>query len=158
MPDASPACNSTSEDAVSHYVEGAVSRLRSMGLRITAPRRALLAALASSRRPVGAYQLRDRVRESGGNIDVVSAYRILAGLVEAGLAHRIVAIDGYVACTAHHQGDHQTEHLVCSKCGCVEELPIPSGASAEIGVSASRQGFQADLTRVEVLGTCEHCR
>jgi Fur family zinc uptake transcriptional regulator len=114
--------------------------------------------LAQTRKPLGAYQIREEVGEAGGKIDVVSVYRILAALVEAGLAHRIGSVDGYLACPSSHSGDHGTEHLICTSCGCVEEIPIPQTAMSEIGVAGSRLGFMGQATRVEVLGVCEHCR
>jgi Fur family zinc uptake transcriptional regulator len=152
------ACNLVSETDIERFERSAVARLKELGMRITAPRRKVLRALATSRRPLGAYQIRDNVKSEGGKVDVVSVYRILAALVEAGLAHHIGTVDGYLACTGQHSGAHGTEHLICQKCGCVEELPIPKPALAEIGVAASRMGFLSDQTRVEVLGICEHCR
>lgn len=152
------ACNEAGSAEIERFEQTAVGRLRALGLRVTAPRRMVLRALATSRRPLGAYQIRDRVRAAGGKVDVVSVYRILSALVEAGLAHHIGSVDGYLACTGQHSGAHGTQHLICRKCGCVEELAIPSSAMAEIGVAASRMGFLSDQTRVEVLGVCEHCR
>lgn len=151
-------CNETDQTEIERFEQTAVGRLRGLGLRVTGPRRMVLRALATSRKPLGAYQIRDRVREAGGRVDVVTVYRILSALVEVGLAHHIGSVDGYLACTGQHSGAHGTEHLICQKCGCVQELPIPNSAMSEIGVAASRMGFLSDQTRVEVLGICEHCR
>jgi Fur family zinc uptake transcriptional regulator len=158
MDSPSTTCNAVTDAEIDRFERVAVSRLKSLGMRITGPRKAVVRALAASRRPLGAYQIRDKVQGDGGKVDVVSVYRILAALVEAGLAHHIGSLDGYLACSGHHSGAHGTEHLICQKCGCVEELPIPSSALSEIGVAASRMGFLSEETRVEVLGTCEHCR
>lgn len=151
-------CYLVSEDEVDRYEATALSRLKELGLRVTGPRRLVLRALAASRRPLGAYQIKEKVAEHGGKVDVVSVYRILSGLTEVGLVHHIGSVDGYLACSGMHTGAHQTEHLICTKCGCVEEIPIPSSAISEIGVSAARIGFSPSQTRVEVLGICSHCR
>ena len=151
-------CSLVEPGDVERYESSAVDRLKQQGLRVTKPRKSVLRTLASTRRPLGAYQIRDRVHEAGERIDVVSVYRILASLVEAGLAHHIGSVDGYLACWSKHTGVHQTQHLICDKCGCVEEMPIPSSALSEIGVASSRFGFLTQLTRVEVTGVCSHCR
>ena len=155
MSPSEPKCNSVETEAAEQFVGRALERLKALGMRLTGPRRMVVRA---RRKPLGAYQIRDQVLAAGGKIDVVSVYRILAGLVEAGLAHRIGSVDGYLACSGVHSGDHQTEHLICKVCGCVEEIPIPQTALSEIGVSGSRLGFQGQATRVEVLGVCSHCR
>jgi Fur family zinc uptake transcriptional regulator len=151
-------CNQVPAGVAEQFESRALERLRVLGMRLTGPRRTVLRVLAETRRPLGAYQIREAVQAAGGRVDVVSVYRILAGLVEAGLAHRIGMVDGYLACSASHAGDHQTEHLICRSCGCVEEIPIPQSALSEIGVAGSRQGFLGQATRVEVMGICEHCR
>jgi Fur family zinc uptake transcriptional regulator len=156
--DVAKTCNTVEQTAADQYAAKAIERLKTLGLRITQPRRMVVRVLALTRKPLGAYQIREEVGALGGKIDVVSVYRILAALVEAGLAHRIGSVDGYLACSSSHSGDHQTEHLICEKCGCVEEIPIPQSALSEIGVSGSRQGFLSHATRVEVLGVCSHCR
>ncbi|HWP30221.1 MAG TPA: Fur family transcriptional regulator [Fimbriimonadales bacterium] len=151
-------CNIIEAEEAARYEEIALSHLKSLGLRITRPRKLVLKVLASTRKPLGAYQIRDYVLSQGQKIDVVSVYRILASLVEAGLAHHVGLVDGYLACTSAERGKHQTEHLVCRKCGCVEEIPVPNPAFSEISASASRQGFLLESTRIEVAGTCSHCR
>lgn len=151
-------CHIVEEEDADVFIRRALERLKGLGMRLTKPRKQVVKVLAETRKPLGAYQIRSQVVSAGGKIDVVSVYRILAALVEAGLAHRIGSVDGYLACTGSHSGEHQTEHLICSSCGCVEEIPIPQTALSEIGVAGSRQGFLGQATRVEVLGVCSHCR
>lgn len=153
-----PNCNFVEESVADAYESKAIARLQESGMRLTGPRRSVVRVLAETRKPLGAYQIKDRVGMAGGKIDVVSVYRILSSLVECGLAHHVGIVDGYLACPASHSGGHQTEHLVCESCGCVEEVAIPQSALIEIGVSGSRLGFLAKQTRVEVLGRCSHCR
>src|SRR5438105_2427329 len=97
-----PKCNSVETEAAEQFVGRALERLKALGMRLTGPRRMVVRVLAERRKPLGAYQIRDQVLAAGGKIDVVSVYRILAGLVEAGLAHRIGSVDGYLACSGVH--------------------------------------------------------
>lgn len=153
-----PECTVVQPDDTQKYVQDALNYLKEQGFRTTKTRRMVLQTLASTRKPLGPYEIRERVQKQGGKIDVVSVYRILAGLVEAGLAHHIGTVDGYLSCSSGKGGEHHTEHLICTICGCVEEMPLPNIAAAEISVSASRAGFDPKSTRVEVAGICSHCR
>lgn len=151
-------CNNVETANAKQYESRAIGRLKDKGLRITRGRRQIIHILVSTRKPLGAYQIRDLVSGKGSPIDVVSVYRTLAALEEAGVVHKIAALDGYVACTAGRSGPHPTEHLVCHKCGCVEEVPIPQQALSEISISGNRLGFEARHLSIEVTGVCAHCR
>lgn len=150
-------CNAIHPDEGQAYVEHALARLKESGLRITVPRKQVVQVLAGTRKPLGAYAIRDRVVEAGGKIDVVSVYRILSALADIGLAHHIGAVDGYLACTAGHAHEHETQHLICKECGCVEEIAIPQDAMRAIDSAGEKDGFTRLRARVEVLGTCSHC-
>jgi Fe2+ or Zn2+ uptake regulation protein len=150
-------CNHITPEEGQAYVEHALARLKESGLRITEPRKQVVQVLASTRKPLGAYAIKDRVVENGGKIDVVSVYRILNALADIGLAHHIGAVDGYLACTAGHAHEHETQHLICKSCGCVEEIDIPGDAMKAIDSAGKKGGFKRVRARVEVLGTCSHC-
>ncbi len=151
-------CNAVEPSLASEFESRALERLKAAGLRVTTPRRLVLRTLGATRKPMGAYEIRDAVKRSGGRIDVVSIYRILSALAAAGLVHHIGSVDGYLACTGRPGEESKTLHLICSKCGCVQELPPSQAAGIEIGVTASRQGFLSETTRIETVGVCEHCR
>lgn len=151
------ACNVVAPEEAEAFVLRAVERLKQLGMRITEPRRMVLKVLATTRKPLGAYQIRDRVLESGGRIDVASVYRILASLVESHLAHHIGAVDGYLACSSPHV-EGEIQHLICEDCGCVEELSMPSSVSRAIDAALGGTGFESRVTRVEVQGVCDHCQ
>lgn len=153
----SPACNVVAPEEAEEFVLRALARLKQLGMRVTGPRRMVLGVLATTRKPLGAYQIRDRVIERGGRIDVASVYRILASLVESQLAHHIGAVDGYLACSSPHVVG-KIQHLICEDCGCVEELSMPSSVSRAIDTALGGTGFESRITRVEVQGVCDHCR
>ena len=150
-------CNAIQPDEASAFVDRALGRLRDAGLRITGARKQVVQVLATTRKPIGAYGIRDRVVQTGGKVDVVSVYRILTALTEIGLAHHIGSVDGYLACSAGYAHEHETQHLICSSCGCVEEMDIPGSAMEAIDGAGNRGGFKRIRARVEVLGTCSHC-
>jgi Fe2+ or Zn2+ uptake regulation protein len=74
-----------------------------------------------------------------------------------GLAHHVGLLDGYIACTTGHAHEHETQHLICDSCGCVEELEIPRAAISAIDAAGRAWGFGRIRAHIEVLGTCSHC-
>lgn len=82
----------------------------------------VLKELRKSRKPMGAYNILEKVKKFGINNSPV-VYRALDALVKRGEAHKINELNAFVACdcTANHK--HALSVLtVCSACEKVEEL------------------------------------
>jgi Fur family zinc uptake transcriptional regulator len=154
---AQPDCNVAGADASKSFEEMALQVLRSTGHRITMPRVAVIRALGESNRALSAYAIHDRISASGGRIDVVSVYRILAMLQAADLVHHVGIVDGYIPCRIVGDHDSESEHLVCSVCGCVTELPLSPVAHKAAAGQAEEAGFAPSIVKVEMLGVCRHC-
>jgi Fur family transcriptional regulator, zinc uptake regulator len=133
-------------------------RIKESGLRLTQPRIKILEALGAVDRPIGVYQLHDKMTESKVNVNIVSIYRTLAAFQELGIVHYIPSQQGYLLCEAECKNDQQTEHLVCDQCGNVNELPIPSCATNDLKEQADSRGFRTTKIRVEVSGICLECQ
>lgn len=104
--------------------------LQAHGLRITAPRLAVLEALHAADRPLSHAELSERMGEV--QLDRVTVYRNLDKLVEAGLA-RLASRDGGVgrfeAAGSPEHARHAHPHFVCTDCGtvsCLPEQPVPA--------------------------------
>src|SRR5579872_7492363 len=80
------------------YEEHCLQELRLAGYRITMPRIQVIRALADTKIALSAYAIHERIMDSGGRIDVVSVYRILATLQQVGLIHHVGLVDGYFPC------------------------------------------------------------
>jgi len=72
-------------------LEAACSRLKAAGLRVTQPRRALLAALLARGGPASIGELHAAV--GSARCDVVTLYRCLAAFAEIGLVRRTLYLD-----------------------------------------------------------------
>jgi len=155
--DGLPACNKAGRVASESFEEMALQVLRTTGLRVTMPRVQVIRALGESNRALSAYSIHERIHAAGGMIDVVSVYRILAMLQSAGLVHHIGIVDGYIPCRLLSDRDIECEHMVCSKCGCVTELPLSAVAHDATTSQAHEVGFSPSSIKVELLGTCKHC-
>ncbi|MGN6097632.1 MAG: Fur family transcriptional regulator [Bosea sp. (in: a-proteobacteria)] len=131
---------------------------RERGLRLTPIRRKALEALHADHRPVGAYDLADRISPAGGRrLAPISIYRALDFLVEQGFVHRLSSRNAYVACLHGHGADEVVAFLICEVCGGVDEDSSPAMKKAVSAIAETRQ-FAPSHQMVEIVGRCEHCR
>jgi Fur family zinc uptake transcriptional regulator len=110
--------------------------------RLTPMRRQVLQALLSSHKPLGAYEIIDRLAQRNRPAPI-TIYRALDFL--------------RVACVHNHGGDDLVVFLICESCGAVGEAP--GGAAAEALKASSRAaGFSPKSPLIEIAGICSHCR
>ena len=134
------------------YEEHCLQELRAAGYRITMPRIQVIRALADASEALSAYAIHERIMSSGGRIDVVSVYRILATLQQVGLIHHIGIVDGYFPCRIGDCPNKRTLVLVADDTKNVYELPLSQSAVAEIEAAATTAGYRADTIKIEVNG------
>lgn len=128
------------------------------GLRLTPIRAKALEALHADHRPVGAYDLADRISPAGGRrLAPISIYRALDFLVEQGFVHRLSSKNAYIACLHGHGADEVVAFLICEACGGVDEDSSPAIRKAVAAIAETRQ-FAPAHQMVEIVGRCEHCR
>ncbi len=137
----------------------AESRLKDLGLRMTQPRRAMLAVLERADRPMRPQEIID---QAGQAADAATVHRFMRLLEELGLIHRIASAEGWMRCTlaessADGHDEAGMEHLLCRTCGRVQEVPL-SGRLLELArTSAQQAGFSASAVSLEITGTCSAC-
>lgn len=140
-----------------HGLNAAIAVCQLRGAQMTPLRQAVLKALWSANRPLGAYDLRDLVEKvSARQIPAPSIYRTLDFLCEQGVAVRIESRNAYVACT-HPEHDHACVFLVCEACGDATEIENPK-VERLIGEDAKRLGFAVKHRVVEMSGLCAPCQ
>jgi Fur family transcriptional regulator, zinc uptake regulator len=148
----SPEQPSTPNSLLAH----AESVCRERGVAFTPIRRDVFELLCGHDRPVGAYELLDELKMLRPRAAPVTVYRALDFLLEAGLAHRINALNAFTACRGSDQA-HAGLMLICSKCSNVIELE-DRRVERSIQRSAADRAFQTRDEPVEVVGTCSDCR
>jgi Fur family transcriptional regulator, zinc uptake regulator len=156
--DLNGSCQKVSLEDAKSFEELALRELRQTGYRITMPRVQVIRALADSNKALSAYAIHEKIVSSGGKIDVVSVYRILATLQEVGLIHHIGVVDGYFPCRMEGSHAGKSEHLVCDGCGCVTELKLPLNIVELTNDQADKAAFQPLGIKLEVIGKCSHCQ
>ncbi len=129
--------------------------------KLTPIRRRVLEALLASHAPLGAYELIDRLAQSGDKAGIrpapITIYRAIDFLREQGLVHRIESRNAFIACAHNHESGDPVVFLICENCGAVGEAA--SAAVAETIKSASRAaGFTPKTPVIEISGICVNCK
>src|SRR5918999_3307606 len=94
--------------------------VRANGGRVTAPRRAILAALLEADGHVTAEDLTARVQSRLPDVHVSTVYRTLETLADLGVVVHVHLGHGRAV---FHLADDRHQHLVCDHCGRVIEAP-----------------------------------
>lgn len=136
-------------------MEGALRLVEDQGLRLTPIRLRVLEILADSHRPLGAYDVLDRLAREGHPRQPPLAYRALDFLCANGLAHRINRLNAFTACRAPGRA-HVPSFLICRACGRAAEATAPALTKA-VARMAGDEGFLPDPVGVEALGLCAPC-
>lgn len=111
-------------------------------------------ALRLADRPVGAYELIERLRDKAV-FAPQTVYRALDRLIATGHAHRLESLNAFVACKRpSHSG--AAVFAICEGCGAVTEFSEP-GAIAALQEWARRTDFTLKAMTLELRGTCAMC-
>jgi Fe2+ or Zn2+ uptake regulation protein len=130
-------------------------RLRAAGLRVTAPRAAVLRVLVDSTDHPRVDQVIERVRLAGVSISTQAAYDVCEALHAAALARRFEPA-GHPARYEARVGDNH-HHLVCRACGHTTDVDCATG-EAPCLEPADAAGFAVDEAEVTYWGICPACQ
>lgn len=128
--------------------------LKKAGLKVTLPRLKILSILENSKeRHVSAEEVYKKLLESDDDVGLATVYRVLTQFEAAGLVirhhfseHAVFELD---------QGTHH-DHLVCIKCGKVEEFVDKLIEERQLAV-ARQLGFNISDHCLYLYGTCKTC-
>jgi Fur family transcriptional regulator, ferric uptake regulator len=132
-----------------------VGALEEGGYRLTAPRRALAALVASRDGHFTADDLLDIARRRRLGLGRATIFRALDVLTELGVIERLDLPSGehaFVACEpAHHH------HVICASCGRATWVADHGleRVAAEIG---RETGYRIAAHRLELFGVCPDCQ
>ncbi|WP_019930759.1 Fur family transcriptional regulator [Nocardia sp. BMG111209] len=131
--------------------------LRGHGLRCTAPRLAVLSALASARDRghLTVAQIRDEVTAAGHDVDLTTVYRTVSTLVGASVLHALV-VDERV--TSYGLTDTPHHHAVCTRCGAIDEVPAAKLSTALDAARAGSRFALPDSAGLTLHGLCPACQ
>ena len=136
--------------------ESVRSRILAAGQRITPQRDLIAGVLEAADGPLGAQELLEAVALRDAGIGRATVFRTLQSLQDAGVVQHVPLPGdqgGYLLCptSGHHH------HLVCQRCGRVEDL-LEEEVALFVGAVARDHGFDIDHTGLELSGHCSGCR
>lgn len=133
--------------------QSAAGALRAAGLRVTAPRRAILTWVsAHPHSTVEAIAV--GVRDQLGTVSKQAVYDVLSACSQVGLLRRIEPA-GHPTRYETRVGDNH-HHIVCRSCGDTADVDCATG-SAPCLQPAQQHGFRVDEAEVVFWGTCPRC-
>jgi len=139
--------------AVGDVDGAALKALRGAGLRVTAPRRAVLAWLVEH--PHSSVDaIASAVRQMLGTVSTQAVYDVLGVCTEAGLLRRIEPA-GHPARFERRVRDNH-HHVVCRVCGRTEDVDCVVGGAPCL-VPSRDSGFTIDEAEVVFWGQCPDC-
>jgi Fur family zinc uptake transcriptional regulator len=138
-------------------VERAQALCREQSVRLTPLREAVLRTLLSSHRALGAYDIIDKLHESGRRLAPISVYPVIEVLLDAGLVHRLESRNAFFACLTEHDDTNSLQLLVCEDCTRDAEAEAPEAWTA-INSLTQTNIYQVKDTVLEIRGVCADCR
>ncbi|TYB66729.1 transcriptional repressor [Nonomuraea sp. PA05] len=129
------------------------AQLRSVSLRVTRPRLAVLAALRDHAH-IDTDTVIALVRAELPRVSHQAVYDVLRALTSAGLVRRIEPA-GATARYESRVGDNH-HHVVCRSCGAIADVDCTVG-HAPCLTPSDDQGFLVDEAEVVFWGTCPDC-
>jgi Fur family ferric uptake transcriptional regulator len=128
--------------------------LRDGGLRVTAPRLAVLSVVSEGKH-VTAEQVAQAARERIGAISTQAVYDVLGALTRGGFVRRIEPA-GSPARYETRVGDNH-HHVVCRSCGAISDIDCVVGDPPCVR-PADAGGFVVDEAEVTFWGLCPDCQ
>lgn len=134
-------------------VAGVEARLREKSLRVTGPRRAVLAAVQEHPH-ADTDTLIKVVRASVGAVSHQAIYDVLRVLTDVGLVRRIQPAGATARYEARVGDNHH--HLVCRSCGDIVDVDCAVGGAPCLTADEDH-GFVVDEAEVVYWGICPDC-
>ena len=130
--------------------------LKKVGLKVTLPRLKILSILENSeQRHISAEDVYKKLLELGDDVGLATVYRVLTQFEAAGLVIRHHFDSGH-AVFELDEGHHH-DHLVCIKCGKVEEFVDKVIEERQLAI-AKEFGFHITEHCLYLYGTCSSCQ
>lgn len=131
--------------------------LRSTGLRVTQPRRAVLACVTSARRHLSAEEIHGAVSRALPGIALPTVYAVLGDLVRAGAVREVRTERGPAVFDPNPARHH---HLVCRSCGNLVDVPCSEVDESQACLErpAAARGWKLEAADVTFRGLCRDCR
>lgn len=133
-------------------LDEAESHCQNTGARLTEPRRNVLSIIVKSAKPLGAY---DIIEKMPAGTQPPTVYRALEFWEKQSFLHRISSLNLYSACKAGHRHDG-AQFLICNNCHTITETHICT-MPPEFATEAKKREFRLEGWFLELRGLCKAC-
>ena len=124
-------------------------------LRYTKPRENVLKIIASSKKPLKAYDILKLLANFSKNPKPPTAYRAIDFWEKNNFIHRIESLNAYSLCESNHL--HKgSQFLICNQCGDVIEYHF-NEISRLLKKKIEKNIFSPKTWNLEVKGVCSKC-
>ncbi|MFA5094492.1 MAG: transcriptional repressor [Candidatus Omnitrophota bacterium] len=130
-----------------------LGKLKAKSLKFTPRRQAIIRLFAGCKSHLTAEEVWNKIKKKFDHCGLPGVYRNLENLVYCGILTRVQQFDRrkhYGLCTAEHGRHHH--HIVCVKCGKVEEMP-----GCGIAGKKKIKGYTVVSHYMQVNGICGSC-
>lgn len=127
-------------------------------IKLTQLRKDIISILYSKNKPMGAYDILEKLKKKRTSAEPPTVYRVLNYLVEKKIIHRIESQSTYVCCS-HLTKDlshHQAILLFCKLCQQCYEYENEDVFNS-ITKFAKQNNLKIDDSLIEINGICQTC-
>lgn len=126
------------------------------GLKSTVQRELIINEFFKTKGHVSAEELHSILKNSHSSIGLATVYRTLKILTDADLAHERRFNDGFTRYECRLPDDKHHDHIVCVKCGLVEEFENEEIERLQEKI-ALKHKFKMIDHKLEIYGECKAC-
>ena len=139
----------------SHNTKSVLDDLRAKGFRMTPQRMMVLEAVEASEDHISAEEIFKQAHAKYPYLNISTVYRTLEMMKEQGLVAESDLGGGRLV--YHPVGKAHHHHLVCRKCGSVQD--VDESVFDRLNADLNKQyGFDAELEHMAIFGTCKKCK
>ncbi len=144
---------SVKENAKQRFLEFVETK----GLRMTAPRKAIIDAVFSTEEHFTAEQLLDWARERDASVSRATVYRTLPLLTESGLVHEMDFGKDYKFYDPNYADHPNHNHIICQDCEKIVEFESEQIEQIEDEISR-KLGFSIKSQTIQITGNCQELK
>ena len=138
----------------SHNTKSVLDELRAKGFRMTPQRMMVLEAVEASEDHISAEEIFKQAHAKYPYLNISTVYRTLEMMKEQDLVAESDLGGGRLV--YHPVGKAHHHHLVCRKCGSVQD--VDESVFTRLHADLKKQyGFDAELEHMAIFGTCKKC-